>query len=106
MAVALISASFAQNTATLLGTQGVLYAVGGLALYFPAMYMVDEWFVARKGLAFGVVWTGTGVAGAILPFLMQWLLESYRFRTALRVLGSHFGMFHQRLRPLCDADVS
>ena len=83
--VSLIAASFAQNTATLLATQGVLYAVGGLTLYFPAMYVIDEWFIQRKGLAFGAVWTGTGVAGAIVPFLMQWLLRTYGFRTALRV---------------------
>ena len=84
-ALSLIIASFAQNTATLLATQGVFYALGGLALYFPAMYVIDEWFIARKGLAYGVVWTGTGVAGAIVPFLLQWLLDSYGFRTALRV---------------------
>lgn len=28
---------------------------------------------------------GTGTAGIIVPFLMQWLLDSYGFRTALRV---------------------
>lgn len=84
-AAALIAASFAQNTATLLATQGVLYAVGGLTLYFPAMYVIDEWFIARKGIAYGVVWTGTGVSGAVFPFLLHWLLSSYGFRTALRV---------------------
>ena len=84
-ALSLIVASFASNTATLLATQGVMYAIGGLTLYFPAMYVIDEWFIARKGLAFGVVWTGTGVAGATIPFLLQWLLDTHGFRTALRV---------------------
>lgn len=84
-AVALIAASFAKNAATLLATQGVLYAIGGLTLYFPAMYVIDEWFIKRKGLAFGIVWTGTGVAGAVVPFLLHWLLDLYGFRTALRV---------------------
>jgi len=83
--LAMVAASYAQNTATLLATQGVMYAIGGLTLYFPAMYVIDEWFVARKGLAYGVVWTGTGSAGAVLPFLFHWLLDSYGFRTALRV---------------------
>lgn len=83
--LSLFAASFAQNTPTLLATQGVMYALGGLTLYFPAMYVIDEWFIKRKGLAYGIVWTGTGVAGAIVPFLLQWLLNSYGFRTALRV---------------------
>ncbi|KAK5146779.1 hypothetical protein LTR32_001692 [Rachicladosporium monterosium] len=59
----LLAASFCNSTAGLLATQGVLFAVGGLFLYFPAMYVIDEWFVARKGLAFGIVWTGTGASG-------------------------------------------
>ncbi|KAK4962916.1 hypothetical protein LTR10_000543 [Elasticomyces elasticus] len=83
--VALIAASFCNSTAGLLATQGVLFAVGGLFLYFPAMYVIDEWFVARKGLAFGVVWTGTGFSGAVVPWLLQWLLNDYGFRTTLRV---------------------
>lgn len=83
--LSLIAASFAKNTATLLATQGVMYALGGLTLYFPAMYVIDEWFIKRKGLAYGIVWTGTGVAGAVVPFLLQWLLNAYGFRTALRV---------------------
>ena len=83
--LALITASFAKDTATLLATQGVVYALGGLVLYFPAMYVIDEWFIKRKGLAFAVVWTGTGVFGAVVPFLLEWLLSTYGFRTALRV---------------------
>lgn len=74
-------------------------------MYFPAMYVIgksqhfgwclciplteqftpDEWFIARKGFAFAVIWAGTGVGGAIFPFISQWLLDSYGFRTALRV---------------------
>ena len=31
------------------------------------------------------MWAGTGSAGVVVPFLLQWLLDSYGFRTALRV---------------------
>jgi MFS family permease len=31
------------------------------------------------------MWAGTGVAGVILPLVLEWLLSSYGFRTALRV---------------------
>ena len=81
----LLGASCARSTGELIATQGVLYALGGLVLYFPALSMVDEWFLARKSLAFGVIWAGTGAAGAVIPFLMQALLDRYGFRTALRV---------------------
>jgi nitrate/nitrite transporter NarK len=82
---ALIAASFTNTTGALLATQGVLFGIGGVTLYFPAMYLIDEWFIARKGLAFAVIWTGSGIGGAVFPFVSQWLLDSYGFRTALRV---------------------
>jgi hypothetical protein len=83
--VSMLAASFANTVGGLLATQGVLYAIGGLILYFPTMVFVDEWFVARKGLAYGVMWAGSGSAGVVVPFLLQWLLDTYGFRTALRV---------------------
>lgn len=85
MLAALIGASFCNNSAALLATQGIIFAIGGVTLYFPAMLVIDEWFIARKGFAFGVCWCATGTSGAIVPFLCQWLLDQYGFRTTLRV---------------------
>ncbi|KAK5172918.1 uncharacterized protein LTR77_003040 [Saxophila tyrrhenica] len=82
---AMVAASFCNSVSGLLATQGVMYAIGGMTLYYPAMVYVDEWFVARKGTAYGVMWAGTGSAGVVVPFLLQWLLDSYGFRVALRV---------------------
>lgn len=53
---ALILASFATNVTQMILTQGVLYAVGGSLLYCPTLVFLDEWFIKRKGLAFGVIW--------------------------------------------------
>lgn len=85
LTIALVAASYTNTTGSLLATQGVLFGIGGLTMYFPAMYVIDEWFIARKGLAFAIIWTGTGVGGAIFPFVTQWLLDTYGFRTTLRV---------------------
>jgi MFS family permease len=85
MVAGLVAASFSNSVSGLIGTQGVMYALGGLAAYFPAMSLVTEWFVRRRGLAFGIMWAGTGIAGTVLPFLLQWLLDSYGYRTTLRV---------------------
>lgn len=67
---------------------------------------MDEWFVKKKGLAFGVMWVriltgslpgdikynelmhdqaGTGLGGVIIPILLQFLLNKYGFRTTLRI---------------------
>ncbi len=90
----LIAASSTDSSMVVLWTQGVMYGVGALLVYFPAMFLIDEWFVERKGFAFGISWAGTGVGGASTPFLLQWLLTSYGHRTTLRVCaGAIVGSF-------------
>ncbi|KAG9236766.1 MFS monocarboxylate transporter [Amylocarpus encephaloides] len=85
MASGLVAASFANNVKTLVMTQGVLYALGGAVVYSPALIFLDQWFVRRKGLAFGVMWAGTGVGGLTIPFIMNSLLSRFGFRTTLRI---------------------
>jgi hypothetical protein len=80
----LVGASFANTIPQLVATQGIMYAVGGSLHYYPVFLYLDEWFVARKGMAYGVVWAGGGASGVAIPLIMQWILETYGFRTALR----------------------
>jgi hypothetical protein len=56
IAVALVAASFATQVSHLILTQGILYAIGGILLYSPTIKFLDEWFVRRKGFAFGIMW--------------------------------------------------
>ncbi|KAL2129627.1 hypothetical protein VTI74DRAFT_7508 [Chaetomium olivicolor] len=81
----LLGASFANTVPQLLATQGVLYALGGSLHYFPAYLYLDEWFVRRRGLAYGVFIAGAGAAGIVIPLSMEWILHTWGFRTALRV---------------------
>ena len=81
---AILGASFATKVSHLIFTQGVLYAIGGAMAHCPAIVFLDEWFVRRKGLAFGVMWGGTSAAGIIFPFAISALLTHYGFRTTLR----------------------
>ena len=85
MSVALVASSFSQQTWHLIATQGVLFAIGGSICYCPCILYMDEWFVRRKGFAFGVMWSGTGLGGCTAPPLLQFLLTRYGFRTTLRV---------------------
>lgn len=83
--LALGMSSFADTVWQLIVTQGVLYGIGGSLLYNPMLFYLDEWFIRRKGLAFGVLWAGTGTGGVIMPAIMSWGLEEFGFRTTLRV---------------------
>ena len=56
MAAGLIAASFANNVNHLILTQGMIYAIGGSIIYNPTCLFMDEWFIQRKGFAYGVLW--------------------------------------------------
>jgi predicted MFS family arabinose efflux permease len=85
MIISLIAASFANTVPQLIATQGVSYAVGGSLHYFPAYLYIDEWFVQRRGLAYGLFIAGAGASGVGVPLLMEWILHFWGFRIAFRV---------------------
>ncbi|KAH6657814.1 major facilitator superfamily domain-containing protein [Truncatella angustata] len=85
MCAALVASSFCTTVNGLVATQGVLYAVGGSVAYSPCMLYIDEWFAARKGLAYGIMWAGTGLAGVVLPLLLESLLGRLGYQTTLRL---------------------
>jgi hypothetical protein len=69
--------SFATSVWHLILTQGVLYAIGGGLLYYPVFIFIDEWFIRRKGFAYGVMWAGSGCGGLTGPLLLDWGLHKY-----------------------------
>ncbi|KAK0630770.1 major facilitator superfamily domain-containing protein [Bombardia bombarda] len=87
MCAALALSSLATTVPQLIVTQGILYALGGSVAYSPCIIYLDEWFVKRKGLAYGIMWSGTGLGGVVLPILLEHLLSSYGFQTTLRLFG-------------------
>ncbi|KAG5292504.1 MFS monocarboxylate transporter [Histoplasma ohiense] len=87
MCLALALSSFSTNVTHLIVTQGVVYALGGSIAYSPCILLMEDWFDKRKGLAFCVMWAGTGLGGVILPFVMERLLDRFGFRVALRAFA-------------------
>lgn len=80
----LILSSFATKVWQLIATQGVLCAIGSGLLFSPTTLYLDEWFVAKKGVAYGIMWAGKSVAGVVLPFIMSALLERFGARATLQ----------------------
>ena len=85
MCLSLGLSSICQTVPQLIVTQGIFYGIGGAVTYSPVVTFLDEWFVRKKGLAFGIMWAGTGLGGIVIPLLLQWLLNTYGFRTSLRI---------------------
>ncbi|KAM0548557.1 hypothetical protein ACHAPJ_009880 [Fusarium lateritium] len=81
--VSLTSSAFVKNVAGLIATQGVLYAVGCSLLFSPISLYMDEWFVERKGFAYGVMWAGKSTVGVAMPFLFSVLLHRFGLKATL-----------------------
>ncbi|KAJ7367326.1 major facilitator superfamily domain-containing protein [Mycena albidolilacea] len=84
---ALFGASYATEIFQLVLLQGVLYAVGGSLLYQPCISYMSEWFVARRGMANGILFAGTAAGGLLLPLALPRLMSKYGPSKTLRILA-------------------
>jgi enoyl-CoA hydratase/carnithine racemase/sugar phosphate permease len=66
---------------------GVLAALGTAALWAAFTPLMARWFVARKGLAVGLVFSGVGVGTLVMAPVARWLIAAFDWRTALWVFG-------------------
>lgn len=87
MCLSLALGSFSTNVTHLVLSQGVGFGIGGCIAYSPSILYMDEWFVDRRGLAFGITWAGSGVSGLIFPIGLEKLLTAYGFETTLRIIA-------------------
>ena len=69
-----------------------LIALGSsLGISTPITASVANWFNKRRGLAFGIMWSGVGIGGLFVPAL-GWLVENYEWRNAALVVGLFIGV--------------
>ncbi|KAF4981272.1 hypothetical protein FZEAL_2898 [Fusarium zealandicum] len=73
----LTASAFVKDVAGLITTQGVLYSIGCSLLFSPISLYMDEWFVERKGLTYGIMWAGKSAVGVFMPFLFSILLQRF-----------------------------
>ncbi|PMD58381.1 MFS general substrate transporter [Hyaloscypha bicolor E] len=83
----LVCGSFTTTVNGLIITQGIMYGVGFVTLYYPIISMVDEWWVARKGMAFGIIASAAGASGTVMPLIINALLKKYGYKTTLRAIS-------------------
>ncbi|KAI1115554.1 major facilitator superfamily domain-containing protein [Nemania sp. NC0429] len=83
----LAAGSFASTLEVLILTQGVAYGIGFLIFSFPILTMVNEYWIARRGMAYGVLFSASGVSGSVMPFILQALLTKYGYQTTLRAVA-------------------
>jgi MFS family permease len=61
--------------------------VGYLIIFYPVVSMVNEWWVARRGLAWGILLGSSGASGVAYPFIIEALLHKYGYKITLRAMA-------------------
>ncbi|MCJ1358242.1 MAG: hypothetical protein MMC33_008241, partial [Icmadophila ericetorum] len=97
----LVVASFAQTVQVLILSQGLLYGIGVLLLFYPILSMVNEWFIQKRGLAYGIQAAATGFSGLIIPFIAEALLRKYGYSTTLRAFAVGMAALAIPFAPFC-----
>ena len=68
---------------------GVLCGLFGMSATFaPVASDISHWFSARRGLALGIVISGTYVAGAVWPPVLQHWIDTHGWRATFQGLGN------------------
>jgi MFS family permease len=84
--VGLILLSITKSLAMFYGSIVLLAFGAGGCTALVLMVTVANWFYKRVGLALGVMSSGFGASGLIVPVIV-WLIDAYGWRTASIILG-------------------
>ncbi|CAO3611494.1 unnamed protein product [Cunninghamella echinulata] len=87
MSIGLILASFSEEVWHLYMTQSIIHGTGSALLYIVSMSISPQWFEKRRGLAMGVMVSGSGLGGLVTPFIMNELNENLGGAWCYRILG-------------------
>ncbi|KAI9270692.1 major facilitator superfamily domain-containing protein [Phascolomyces articulosus] len=68
-------------------TQGILFGSGASFIYVAAMSVPVQWFSRRRGMSLGIVSSGSGFGGLVLPFVMTGLNNKLGAAWTYRIMG-------------------
>ncbi|ORY74552.1 putative monocarboxylic acid transporter [Leucosporidium creatinivorum] len=83
--------AFATEPWHVLVTFGLIYPLSGL-YYLPSVTLLFEWFQARRGIASGIMFAGTGIGGVVFPFTVSALLNRFGYKAALISISIGMGI--------------
>lgn len=85
--VAVMLASLATQAWQMLLAQGLMFGCAETMIYLSAVNVISQWFLKRRGTAFGIAVAGSGVGGLAIAPLCQVLIDKLGWQWCLRVLG-------------------
>lgn len=72
---------------------GIFLGIGGAGTsIIPTSMMITNWFIDKRGLAMGIIFASTGIAGVIFNPLGNWIIVNYSWHAAYLVFGLIMGV--------------
>lgn len=68
-------------------THGIVFGSGASLIYVAVMGAAPQWFTKRRGLALGLIASGSGIGGLVIPFLMTGINSTLGYAWTYRILG-------------------
>lgn len=78
-----VGAGFSSTPTQLILTQGALYGMGSGLVFAPNMSLIDEWFLRRRSLAYGIYFASSSLSAAIIPPVLRMILQKYSAKATL-----------------------
>lgn len=103
--IGLLAGSFAKTLGALIFTQGILYGLGFVIFYYPIISMVNDFWIKRRGMAYGLLCSASGVSGTAMPFAFEAALNKYGFPTTLRAVAVSLFVLTGPLIPLLKGRI-
>lgn len=67
---------------------GVVIGIAMSGTLVPVVSTVARWFVARRSMMTGIVWSGSAIGTTIGAPVADWLISTYNWRVSYIILGS------------------
>ncbi|RYO91538.1 hypothetical protein DL764_008273 [Monosporascus ibericus] len=80
----LMMASISDQYYQLLLSQGVCSAIGVAAMFQPMLTCIPGWFEARRGVAYGILATGSSIGGIVFPIMVSRLVNVIGYGWTMR----------------------
>lgn len=88
LVIGLVLSSWIQNLWQFYLFFGLVSALGLTFMgMVPHVFLISEWFLAKRASAIGAVYSGTGVGILLLAPLTQWLITNWGWTAALQTLA-------------------
>ncbi|XP_075542778.1 monocarboxylate transporter 12-like [Dermacentor variabilis] len=88
MWMGLITSSFSPSISWMTATLGILFGFGSGIVFMMLFVFINQYFDKYKGLALGIMYTGSTSSAFVFPKLLLFLKETYNFRSSVMIFGA------------------